>query len=195
MTSSRLLDLPAEIRSLIYEYAVASDKTVVTFRLDSYQRDDYDHATLPSLASVSRQVRSESLPAFYSCNDFILHTESPKAEEANGWLRLNCNYLGLLRKVTFWLRYVPFTNDRASSQGAMSMSIFRPTKGAHWQVDEEWRWVTVVRRPAELQGDASLILEKLRDMIPEISKDTATHDDYAALMTDLRSFYIQEKMS
>ena len=195
MMTSRILTLPAEIRSLIYEYAVSSDKTVVTFRLDPYQRDCYEHAIPPPLTLVSRQVRAESLPAYYSCNDFILHTESPKAEEAKRWLRLNANYLGLLRRATFWIRYVPFTNDRASSQGAMGMSIFRPTKGADWQVDEEWRWITVVRKPSELQGDAKFILGKLKEMAPEISKETAMPDDYAGLMTDLRSFYIQEKMS
>lgn len=77
----------------------------------------------------------------------------------------------------------------------MGMSIFRPTKGADWQIDESWRWITVVRKPSELEGDAKFILEKLKDMAPEISKETAIPDDYAALMTDLRSLYIQEKMS
>lgn len=192
---SRILTLPAEIRSLIYEYAVASEKTIVTFRLDPYQQDCYQHAIPPPLTLVSRQVRAESLPAYYSCNDFILHTESPKAEEAKRWLRLNADHLCLLRKLTFWVRYVPFTNDRASSNGAMGMSIFRPTKGSGWQVDDGWRWITVVRKPSELQGDAKFILEKLKDMVPKISKETAMPDDYAALMTDLRSFYIQEKIS
>lgn len=193
--TSRLLNLPAEIRCLIYEYAVSSDKTAVTFRLDPYQRDCYDHAVPPPVTFVSRQVRAESLPAFYGCNDFVLHTESPKAEEAQRWLRLNAGHLDLLRRVTFWIRYVPFINERASSQGAMGMSIFRPTKGADWQIDDGWRWITVVRKPSELQGDAKFILEKLKDILPEVVKESAMPDDYAALMTDLRSLYIQKKMS
>ncbi|KAK4635652.1 hypothetical protein CLAFUW4_01044 [Fulvia fulva] len=193
--TSRLLRLPAEIRSLIYEYAVASDKTVVTFRLDPYQRDCYEHAIPPPLALVSHQVRAESLPAYYSCNDFILHTESPQADEAKRWLRLNADHLGVLRRVTFWIRYVPFQNDRASSQGAMAVSIYRLTKGADWQVDNDWRWITVVRKPSELQGDTNFMLEKLKYVAPEISEETATPDDYATLMTDLRSSYIQEKVT
>lgn len=195
MPPSRLLTLPAEIRSLIFEYAVTFDKTAVTFRLDTYQQDCYSQAVQPPLTKVSRQVRFESLPIYYECNDFILHSEAPKAEDALKWLRCNHAYLGTLRRLSFWIRYVPLMDRRASSQGAIGVSIYRPKKDDNWTVDGDWRWITVVRKPTELDGDAKFILSKLRDLAPDISKDTAGPEDYAAFMTDVRLFYIQEKMS
>lgn len=187
--------LPAEIRALIFEFAVTSDKTIVTFRLDHYQRDSYRQAHQPPLTKVSRQVRSESLPIYYECNDFVLHTESTRANDAYRWLRCNSSYLNTLRRISFWLRYVPLANDRASSQGAMSVSVTRPRKHDPWGVNDDWQWITVVRKPAELQGDVKFVLQKLVELVPCISGDNAGPDEYSGLMADLRMFYVQEKMS
>lgn len=193
MALSRLLTLPAEIRALIFQFAVTADNTVVTFLLDNYQRDSYSQATQPALTRVSRQVRAESLPIYYECNDFVLHTE--KAQDAYRWLRCNSLHLGMLRRISFWLRYVPLANDRASSQGAMSVSVRRPKKYDPWKVDDDWQWITVVRKPAELKGDVKFLHEKLVDLVSSISREAAGPDDYSGLMSDLRLFYIQEKMS
>lgn len=132
---------------------------------------------------------------YYECNDFVLHSEAPKAEDALRWLRCNHAYLGVLRRLSFWIRYVPLTHQRASSQGAIGVSIARPRKNDPWTVDDDWKWITVVRKPAELKGDAKFIQGKLRDLAPDVSKEKAGPDDYAAFMTDVRLFYVQEKMS
>lgn len=90
---------------------------------------------------------------------------------------------------------MPLTNLRASSQGAINVSITRPKKNSSWQIDGRWRWVTVVRKPAELDGDVKYILEKLSSMTREVSKVNASPEDYFAMMADLRTHYIQHKMS
>ncbi|CAK4032274.1 Hypothetical predicted protein [Lecanosticta acicola] len=192
---SRLLNLPAEIRNLIFEYAVTSQKTVVTFRPDHFQRDSFTAATQPPLTRVSRQVRSESLPIYYECNDFVLHTESPKADDALIWLTCNWLHLRKLRRLSFWIRYVPSANSRASSQGAICVTMVRPKKNSAWEVNKHWSWVTVVRKPAGLEDDVKLMLEKLDTMTREVSREDANPDGYFRLMTDLRAFYIQEKLS
>lgn len=191
----RLSDLPAEIRCLIYEFALTVDKTVVTFRLDSYQKDSYAQAIQPPLTRISRQIRSDSLPIYYECTNFVLHSEAPKAHDALSWLNCNAAYLNTLRKLSFWIRYVPRANNRASSQGAIGISISRPKKNDPWAVDDEWKWITVVRKPAELDSDANFILEKARELVPDISKETAGPTYYVAFMEGVRSFYVREKMS
>ena len=82
----RLLDLPQEIRDLIYEFAVTSSKPIVAFRLDEYQRPSYQEAIQPPLTRSNRQIRRESLPIFYDCNDIVLHTEGSKMHDTQRWL-------------------------------------------------------------------------------------------------------------
>lgn len=195
MKTPLLLRLPAEIRSLIFEFAVIADKPLVTFRVDEYQGESYAQAVQPPLTQTSRQIRRESLPIYYESNNFILHTESPKVVDAQNWLRCNSPYLADLRRLSFWLRYVSLANDRPSCSGAISISISRPRKCDGWHVSSEWSWITVVRRPPEVKGDAKYILGKLREMTPAITPDTAGPEDYAAVLAELRLFYIQEKMS
>lgn len=180
---------------MIFQFVVTADQTIVTFRLDSYQRDSYSQAVQPALTRVSRQVRSESLPLYFECNDFVLHTESPKAHDAHRWFRCNNSHLSVLRRLSFWLRYVPPANDRASSQGAMSVSVRRPKKNDPWEVDDAWSWITVVRKPAELQEDITLIMKRLSELVSCISNHESTPDDYSALVTELRLSYIQDKLS
>lgn len=63
MSLARLLTLPLEIRELVWEHVLTeADQTLVTFRLDAFQREYYSYSTQPALARVSRQIRSESLP-------------------------------------------------------------------------------------------------------------------------------------
>lgn len=193
MPLSRLLTLPTELRALIFEFALTTEQTV-TFTLDPFQRQYYVPAIQPPLTRVSKAVRSECLPIYYECNTFVLHTESPKVDDAKKWLQHNQAYLPLLRHITLWIRYVPLANVRASSQGAIGISMFRPRKHADWVVEENWKWITVVRKPTELKTDAEFIVEKLGKMTSRISRDSAGPDDYMSLMVELRLVYIRKKM-
>ena len=82
-----LFELPRELRDLIYDLALHSDKPLVTFRVDDYQRESYVEAIQPGLTRISRQVRKESLPVFYSTNAFILHSDEPKLVDTQQWLK------------------------------------------------------------------------------------------------------------
>ncbi|KAF2211503.1 hypothetical protein CERZMDRAFT_98389 [Cercospora zeae-maydis SCOH1-5] len=192
MSLARLLTLPTEIRALIFEHVVTEEQ-LVTFRLEPFQKDYYTSAIQPALTRVSRQIRSECLPFWYECNDFVLHTEGHKADDGRRWLMCHSHHLDAVKRFSFWIRYVPLINQRASSQGAISVSIYRQTKHARWLIDSNWLWITVVRKPAELAGDAKFLMEKLQDMLPALSTDTASPDDYFGTMSDLRLHYVQEK--
>ncbi|CAK1355479.1 hypothetical protein CB0940_00802 [Cercospora beticola] len=194
MSLARLLTLPTEIRALIFEHVVTEDQ-LVTFRLEPFQKDYYTSATQPALTRVSRQMRSESLPFWYECNNFVLHTEGRKADDGRKWLLCNAHHLDSVKRFSFWIRYVPLVNQRASSQGAISVSIYRQTKHACWHIDPTWLWITVVRKPVELAGDAKFLMEKLASIVPALSSDDALPDDYFGAMSDLRLYYVQEKTS
>jgi hypothetical protein len=60
---SPLLELPAELRNLIYEYAVTEPRRVCVD----------DGVPEPPLALFCKQIRHESLPLFYTNNDFCVH--------------------------------------------------------------------------------------------------------------------------
>lgn len=207
---SLLLSLPAEIRSLIFEYVVACPERV-TFNPDSLQRQYYSIATQPPITRVSRQVRSESLPIYYETNDFVLHTEPPKVDDARRWLVCNAAYLESMRQISLWLRYVPLPTERVPGSGAIGISLVRRHRGDPWtllpatgvadgdDVAAEvacWRWVTVTRKPRTLQEDIEFIFGKLRALLlTTIGKsERASPDDYVGLMMDLRMFYVQKKM-
>lgn len=143
----RLLDLPAELRDTIFEYALTADKPLVSFRLDNYQRESYQEATQPPLTRVNRQIRQESLPIFYQNNYVVLHAEAPKIDDTQRWLECIESKIALIQRMSFWIRYVTLTNDRSAGSGAISISIRRSKAHPIWLVDEDWRWVTVTRRP------------------------------------------------
>ena len=65
MTPFRLLDLPAEVRVCIYEYAL-QDPFVL--RLRSF--------ATPALSRTSRQLRQECLPVWFAINTFVAEVKS-----------------------------------------------------------------------------------------------------------------------
>lgn len=56
----RLMDLPAEVRTNIFEYALQDCPQHLT------------HIQLPPLIQVSHQVRSETMPIFFSTTEFLV---------------------------------------------------------------------------------------------------------------------------
>lgn len=57
---AKFLDLPREIRDIIYEYAVRSPHNLAVARRQ------------PRITRVSRQVREETLAMFYEKNEFVV---------------------------------------------------------------------------------------------------------------------------
>lgn len=192
--SLNFLELPAEIRDLIYEHALRSLKPTVTFHLDHFQKDSYQEASQPPLTRVNRQVRRESLKIFYEVNDFILHTEGPKWIDARKWLRCYEAQIPNLLKVSLWIRYVTLTNPK-DSNGAISVQLMRANDKEPWRVSYHWQWITVTRKPQGIESDARFLMEMLSWMVADESHDLSTSEGFISMMADLRLSYIKEKMS
>ena len=192
---SRLLNLPPELQDLIFGFAVTLEKPVVTFRLDEYQKNGYQEAIQPALTRVNRQTREQSLPLFYELNDFILHAETPKIVDTRRWLQCVRSYLPRLLKLSLWIRYVTLTNDRSASNGAIAVSLRRSKSDEQWKVDNEWKWITVTRPPQLLASDAKFLARGLDRMLTESPDCLDSVEGMLGVMTDLKLFYIKEKMS
>jgi hypothetical protein len=77
VTGFRFLDLPAELRNMIYRILLVCNQPLTPCRLDpdsilSLQRE-YATFHCSRISQVSRQLRRETLPIFYSCNTFHFH--------------------------------------------------------------------------------------------------------------------------
>lgn len=191
---SRLLDLPPEIREHIFTFAVTSEKPIVTFRLDTFQQDSYEEASQPTITRVSRQVRRETLPLFYECNEFIIHTEGQKAEDAYCWLHYNQPHLPKLARFALWVRYVARVDNVSPSSGAIGVYLQHDAREGCWKVSDEWRWITVVRKPAMVKQDGSILVEISRHFMEGRSRSELDAEQYVEFMKKLKALYVKEKM-
>ncbi|CAK4033259.1 Hypothetical predicted protein [Lecanosticta acicola] len=79
-----LLNLPAELRNRIYEYAViSSDRLLVP---STCKHDDRPTAQQPALTKVNRQVREETIKTFYAENVFVYHIHRCDFEYMFEWM-------------------------------------------------------------------------------------------------------------
>ena len=193
-TRSLLLELPFEIREIIFDLTVSSEKPIVAFRLDHYQRESYQEAIQPSLCRVSRQVREESLPIFFKSHTFIFHTEDSKLNDTRRWLECSEAWLPGLLQVSLWIRYVTLTNDPGTN-GALCVSLRRRKTDRVWQVDNSWKWVTVTRKPCTIESDARFLIATLNAILTDDPACLENAETFMNMMTDLRMLYIKEKMS
>ena len=190
---SCLLELPAEIREAIFEFALMSEKPLVTFRLDAYQRDDYQEASQPALTRVNRQIRLESLPVFYNSNNINLSTEEPKATDTQRWLECIEVHLPRLLAVSFWIRYVALPDARTEASGAICISLSRSRADIVWIVHEEWRWLTPTRKPNGVEMDAEFLLQETNKILYESPYCLDCAEGFVAAMTDLKAVYTRTK--
>ena len=78
----RLLDLPAELRNLVYHHAATSFAPASNSEVDDEEDDrergaiDLKDVTFPAELSLSRQIRAEAIPVFFSANTFKLRVRS-----------------------------------------------------------------------------------------------------------------------
>ncbi|KAK5123756.1 hypothetical protein LTR85_002392 [Meristemomyces frigidus] len=99
-TQSRLLALPPELRNVIWELTLLRSSNI-RVENDIFAHDIHvGESVQPSLALVSRQVRCEALPIYYSANTFELYTILPAQWYITfDWLRSNKHHLNHLRKL------------------------------------------------------------------------------------------------
>ncbi|KAK0945445.1 hypothetical protein LTR29_003050 [Friedmanniomyces endolithicus] len=189
----RLFGLPPELRILIFEYALTSDKTVVTFRLDDYQRASLQEAVQPALSRVSRQLRLETLPVWFGCNILILHTEDAKGRDSIRWLAYNKLHLAKIKRVSVWVRRVSRTTGQ-SSHGALGINLYRHATDDSWQASGSWDWITVVRKPLGLEADAEALIWQARDSLGGDRRGLVTDvDDWQHLLGQLRECFPLDK--
>lgn len=188
-----LLELPAELRGRIFEFALVSDKPLVTFHIDEYQQEDYQEAVQPPLLTVSRQIRQEALPLFYGCNDFIFFTEGRKADEAHNWLDRVRLYLDCLGGITFWLRYVNSVPSHVSPSGAIAITMRYAPRKERWIVCPDWKWISPVRKHDDTPHDAEYLTDRLQCLIDE-KAEKKTVEIFINLMNTLRKSYIDHKV-
>lgn len=191
----RLLELPPELRDVIFEYATRSEKPLTAFRLDNFQLHDYEEATQPPLTRTCRQIRNESLPVFYRSNDIVLHTDGSKYDETSAFLRCVAAHIPKMHILSLWVRYVTFTNMRSLASGAICIRLRRPKPIADLQVDDEWQWKTPTRPPPAVASDGKFLIRQLKAMLAEGRSYLETADSLAAALVDLRMEYVKEKMS
>jgi hypothetical protein len=193
---NRLLGLPAELREIIFEHALTSSKQVVAFRLlDDYQREDSREAIQPPLTRVSRQIRAESLPVFYRCNDFVLHADKSRLDESRRWLQYVEPHLQKLHRISILMPYVTLANHRSAASGAIRLRLRKSTTEGCWKTDERWNWNTVTRRPVELESDSKFLQAVLKSLLADYDSRLHTADAFVTVLLELRLMYVQEKMS
>lgn len=71
----RLLELPAELRSQIWSYAVAKDYSIPLAGNRDGKKDTGDAIKRPGFVQCNRQIRSEALSIYFSQNIFEIHDE------------------------------------------------------------------------------------------------------------------------
>lgn len=82
---SLLLALPAELRTLIYEFAVhESTQSIVR----NAKKGTSHEIQQPGLTRTNRSIRQQTLPLYYELTVFIISLQTPKLEHASRrWLR------------------------------------------------------------------------------------------------------------
>lgn len=192
----RLLELPPELRELIFEYTLSSENPLVSFKLDEWQQVSYHEATQPPLTRANRQIRNESLPIFYGTNEIVLHTDGSKHDDTSAWLKCIERHLLKLTRLSLWVRYVTLTNMRPLASGAIRLRLKRTKRGSEeWCVEDGWRWITTTPPPSSVEGDGKFLVRLLGEMVEDPGYDWQAAEGFAAALVDLRMLYVKEKMS
>jgi hypothetical protein len=82
-----LLDLPQELRDQIYGYLMLKQKTHITMLPHYSCSQSLVSAAQPALCYVNKQIRTETLPIFYSSNLFLAElSDDTDLAVAKNWL-------------------------------------------------------------------------------------------------------------
>lgn len=86
-------------------------------------------------------------------------------------------------------------NDRSPSSGAIGVYLRHDPRARCWVVSDEWRWITVVRKPAGVEWDGTLLIQFLTQLVDGRSRSELSADDYVKIMGDLKMLYVKDKMN
>jgi hypothetical protein len=186
---SRLLDLPTELREYIFSLVVTSEKPIIAAELDKYQAESYEQASQPSITKVSRQIRREALPLYFERNEIIMYTDGDKYRGAQNWLQDNQSHLSKLWRLAFWVRYQDLESGISHSSGIISVHLRHDPRLGRWVVDDKWRWITVVRKPADAEEDGVSLGQLLTKLVNKRSRAKLTVEDYREIMFSLQVEY------
>jgi hypothetical protein len=186
---SRLLDLPTELREYIFSLVVTSEKPIIAAELDKYQAESYEQASQPSITKVSRQIRREALPLYFERNEIIMYTDGDKYRGAQNWLQDNQSHLSKLWRLALWVRYQDLESGISHSSGIISVHLRHDPRLGRWVVDDKWRWITVVRKPADAEEDGVTLGQLLTKLVNKRSRAKLTVEDYREIMFSLQVEY------
>lgn len=95
-----LLELPAELRECIWQYALTEEETICFYwdHNTCYIPEDPPPFEAPGLLSTCHQIRNEALPTYYVCNEFRIESESWHASRLIA-LEMECKTMGVLNKM------------------------------------------------------------------------------------------------
>ena len=172
----RFMDLPPELRNMIYKHTVAGNERV-TIQPNSEKITGY-----PAIVQVSSQIRSEALPVFYSTADFLISIgKTPEvAYAARTWiLNVVRENLVYLRQVTVSLK-LREPNSRSTKRVEIQFST---TRSGGLKVDSPTEW------PQRLTKPSRALLEKHVGAVRETCKLLGVEDGngraiYIALIYD-----------
>lgn len=77
----------------------------------------------------------------------------------------------------------------------MSIAMMRDLTDGCWKVDDQWRWITVVRRPSALEIDADFVIGRLRSLLVNESTSHLSAVGFVDLISGLRMEYVKSKMT
>ena len=96
-----LLDLPAELRNLIYHFAVVNEKPIKIIQ-DEW-RGEAEAPKQPALAMTCKQIRDEVLPVFYGANTFVYDPAGDIVQSCQrvteSWIQACEPYVNFIRSV------------------------------------------------------------------------------------------------
>lgn len=82
-----LLDLPKELRDQIVSSILIKPQNTITMLSNSHCFQSEVSASQPTISMVSKQLRAEALPIFYSSNHFLAELSNPDdLATARNWL-------------------------------------------------------------------------------------------------------------
>ncbi|KAK5705564.1 hypothetical protein LTR97_002683 [Elasticomyces elasticus] len=123
----QLLELPAEIRNRIYEYAVklydTQRKDIIRMGAGKSMYFDSNPAAQPAITRVSRQLRKDTLSMFYNVNDFAVQALPINAADIRDgssqvcrWLRcIGAEKAHMIKNFTvYWYDGAPFGTASAA---------------------------------------------------------------------------------